>query len=947
MKVTACYVVKNEGRHLKKSLDSIRGKVDEIVLVDTGSTDDTKEIGRAYGAKIYEFPWQDDFSEARNFALGKLETDWVVAPDGDEYFSQDTAGNLRRVIETARGEGKNLLLVPWHNIDEATGEVLLDSHAPRIFRWDPGFRYEGRIHEELRNRGKAMDGVGILSPKELVLVHTGYSAEVSKEKARRNVDLLLKELEEREEPGNLYMYLAEAYDGLEEEEEALKYARLDVGMGRRNIVYASRSWRILLRRLAARPTDREEHGRMAAKAAEEFPELPEFHGEYAESLAFGLDFPGALREAKAAERALKDYGKKPRLEPMIFDEGMLAILKQRRALWEKILLRAGEMKITSCLIVRDGEEDMESWLENTARFSDQRVVVDTGSKDRTVELARAEGCLTYEFPWKNDFAQAKNEALRHASGEWIAFLDVDEAFEKPEQVRPYLAWLENCSPATDAVMVSCQNIDADDGNREVGRCSILRLFRNHKGLRYQGNVHEVLRQRDGGLPEIYQEGQRLCLRHWGYSTGRILKKTARNLVLLQEDIANHGERPWHYRYLADCYAELGDWEKALLYAQKSIDAPVQSVDGDDKMEDMMLMAMRRLDYTFQEQELVAEKFCKKFPSLPDFHGSMGILLAEQGEDAEALPRLEKAVALASKAASVGIPSEFDEDAGRVCGWLALLYHRAGRREKCETFLKRAMDLSPEKDEVLDAAREILKDLPPREFRQWLATWLPVSVETDIRLWRWAERNGHANLCSWRENIEKNYGQKMLRRERCEGTENHPEGLVAGVVRDVRRLVMVLLRLEAEQPPRWHGMAEQCTRLLPEPMEDVWRVYKGRGGCVSADGFQTLWPMVRATGSDEQLAGFGKLAMTLGVSEWRRVTGDLMADEKWGAARALFEEVPAESPLADGEFWRDAGICLWHGKERDAAKECFRRAREAGVASKAMDALEFWGKEATG
>ena len=146
MRIAVCYIVKNEADNLARSISSLEEQADEIVVVDTGSSDATKEIALSRGARLFEFPWRDDFAAARNFALDQVRSDWTVFLDADEYFSPGTAGNLRSVIEQSDGRGQDLLIVPLRNIDKESGEVLLDSHVPRIFRALPGFRYEGRIH---------------------------------------------------------------------------------------------------------------------------------------------------------------------------------------------------------------------------------------------------------------------------------------------------------------------------------------------------------------------------------------------------------------------------------------------------------------------------------------------------------------------------------------------------------------------------------------------------------------------------------------------------------------------------------------------------------------------------------------------------------------------------------------------------------------------------------
>lgn len=88
MKISACYIVKNEAENLARSIDSLQGVADEIVVADTGSTDNTMEVARQLGAAVYSFPWQEDFAAARNFALSKATGDWLILLDADEYLDR-------------------------------------------------------------------------------------------------------------------------------------------------------------------------------------------------------------------------------------------------------------------------------------------------------------------------------------------------------------------------------------------------------------------------------------------------------------------------------------------------------------------------------------------------------------------------------------------------------------------------------------------------------------------------------------------------------------------------------------------------------------------------------------------------------------------------------------------------------------------------------------------
>ena len=128
LRIAGCYIVRNEAAVLAKSLDSLAGAVDELVVVDTGSEDDTAQIARSRGARVVSHEWREDFSEARNFALGELTADWVVFLDADEYFTPETRGRLRAEIEAARlplEAAQELDLVPERSTLDLKRSILM------------------------------------------------------------------------------------------------------------------------------------------------------------------------------------------------------------------------------------------------------------------------------------------------------------------------------------------------------------------------------------------------------------------------------------------------------------------------------------------------------------------------------------------------------------------------------------------------------------------------------------------------------------------------------------------------------------------------------------------------------------------------------------------------------------------------------------------------------
>lgn len=222
IKLSVCYMVKNEAANLPISLESIKSAADEIIVVDTGSTDNTKEIAAKHGAVIYEFPWQDDFSAPRNYAIEQAQGDWILFLDADEYFPEplnremlldylDSLADQDVVLLQVRNIGKREQLTRWNT-----------DWCLRLFRNDPALRYQGRIHENIARRdGELKVAYG---PENLYLLHTGYADELSVEKSRRNLHLLERAIaEDGWSPGYDY-YLMDCYYGLKEYEKALQHA---------------------------------------------------------------------------------------------------------------------------------------------------------------------------------------------------------------------------------------------------------------------------------------------------------------------------------------------------------------------------------------------------------------------------------------------------------------------------------------------------------------------------------------------------------------------------------------------------------------------------------------------------------------------------------------------------------------------------------------------------
>ena len=146
MTVSLCMIVKDEEEMLPGCLEAVASAVDELIIVDTGSSDRTVEIAESFGARVLRFPWNGSFSDARNVGLEAASGDWLLYLDADEHLVPDDAPKLRSLLGKTWREGFHLVETNYTGGDDSGAAV---THlALRIFRNRPDYRFEGRIHEQ-------------------------------------------------------------------------------------------------------------------------------------------------------------------------------------------------------------------------------------------------------------------------------------------------------------------------------------------------------------------------------------------------------------------------------------------------------------------------------------------------------------------------------------------------------------------------------------------------------------------------------------------------------------------------------------------------------------------------------------------------------------------------------------------------------------------------------
>lgn len=216
--LTLSMIVKNEEKYLQECLESVQNIADEIVIVDTGSIDNTLEIAKKFNSKIFNYKWTNDFADARNFALSKSTGNWILYLDADERVSTNSINEIKKIIHR-----KDNLAVYCNvkSVDNNLGFPNLMKYV-RLFRNHPKVKFTGSVHEQIDESLEKINYKFIDSNIEIV--HLGYdiSYEEIKKKAQRNLEILLNDYKTKPTSYTAFQ-IGQTYGMLNEKEKAFEY----------------------------------------------------------------------------------------------------------------------------------------------------------------------------------------------------------------------------------------------------------------------------------------------------------------------------------------------------------------------------------------------------------------------------------------------------------------------------------------------------------------------------------------------------------------------------------------------------------------------------------------------------------------------------------------------------------------------------------------------------
>jgi glycosyltransferase involved in cell wall biosynthesis len=646
--LSACIITKNEELNIRDCLTSIKNVVDEIVIVDTGSTDNTIEIAKEFNAKIIQTDWENDFAKARNLSLENSSSEFNLIIDADEKLTNPEAV-LKTLYNVPDDIGGWLVEMTSYRTNKFNKIDIVSNSLLRLIRNDENIRFNGIIHEQV------FDSIYKLGLKigisDIKLSHKGYELTFEQLKAKqlRNYNLLLKAIEL--EPNNLYLlnHLGKTLTVLDKTDDALEVFKTVIDKSEtvgsftidaynqialiyfakkqfdQSINYAKKSIEIL----PGQPLshfilgDAYLGSKQFDKAYYTFKEifglleqdniLVKIIGQYhipKEQLFFKMG--EALSGLSIFDEALKSYENGLKINPTdifcllgiyntmlkmkkyeIANEWLKEIRKihpQNDYLLQLQLIEINnendeKTKIISqksnpekqplislTMIVKNEAEFLHGCLESVVDIVDEIIIVDTGSTDSTISIAQEFTQNIYSYKWNDDFAAARNEALKWANGKWILYLDADERLNITDKnkFRNFIATIDENIGGINCLIES-EHYKLD-GSSETHRGGYPRLFRNlgYPKINFRGRVHEQI------SPSILEQGlsfinSDIKIIHLGYNRDRseMEKKVHRNYRLLLQHVKEEPTNGYAWYQLGQTLAQMrliDEAEKAINLA---------------------------------------------------------------------------------------------------------------------------------------------------------------------------------------------------------------------------------------------------------------------------------------------------------------------------------------------------------------------------------------------
>lgn len=561
-------IARDEADFLERCLFSAQHHVDEIVVTDTGSFGRTPDVAEAAGAAVVRVEWVNDFSKARNNSLDNASGEWILVLDCDEVIAEQDWVRIRNQISTGAADAYRITTrnytrksdrVAWTAVNGTYTEEEKDypgwfsTTKVRLFRNDPRVRFTGAIHELVENQ---VEAAGWLTADcDVPVHHYGY---VEKERPTTSyADAAEQKVDHTPQDANAWYELALAYRDCERYEDGARAIGRCLSLLENGTDGSPYLDGVLVHLVAA-----EIAGKMGDRKAE--------HSAYSAALEMNPESFQTMNNLGSfhmktgnLSAALELFEQANAIAPNI--PTIIENIRRVRIRMESTNAKPDGGRLTLCMIAKNEEERLGACLESVEGLVDEIVVVDTGSDDRTIEIAESYGATIGHFSWCNNWSLARNESLKLATGDWIIWLDPDDLLpqEMHGQIRELMRQGLGKKKAYFWVL--------DDQGYEPITCLQLRMFPNTEGIHFTQPIHEQIAPSLTALG-IACEATDVRVVHTGYTTPEVVRnKQEKYLAIMEEWLETHPEDYITRTHAAQTHYIRGNLDTAIAYYKQIIE----------------------------------------------------------------------------------------------------------------------------------------------------------------------------------------------------------------------------------------------------------------------------------------------------------------------------------------------------------------------------------------
>lgn len=390
------------------------------------------------------------------------------------------------------------------------------------------------------------------------------------------------------------------------------------------------------------------------------------------------------------------------------------------------------MRISQCMIVKNEEKNIERALSWGKDLMWEQIVVDTGSTDRTVELAKAMGAKVFYFEWIEDFAAAKNYAISKAKGDWIAFLDADEYMTEQGTAKLKPLFSQLLSRKFDGLSTGWQQLN--DEGQIFSSGTQVRFFRNSPDIRYRRRIHEQLESVSGKELRIADAVNEISIFHVGYQkqVEAEKNKSNRNRKLILKELEEHPQDYEMMGYLGDDYFSTGEKEEArkwYLRATEHMPDQIKSYDQRSAVTFTSLMTLlsEQENASWDEVGKVYDQAVRLMPQEADIDYMAGRFFAAQNQAEKAIVYLEAAIEKLNTYGCYNKALILAADLLNAYEVLVKCCYEAGEKQKCLSYAVSYLKYQPYGMAVLN---RLLKTFFFQKETHWEETLLQDNAEQE-------------------------------------------------------------------------------------------------------------------------------------------------------------------------------------------------------------------------